>query len=136
MSHLSHMQINVAPGNQSFYKNLLLAMGWSTIYEDDSMYSAAGKNGESLWFVNATNSATNDYDGIGINHLAFGAASQAEVDAAAAYLLGNEVELLFDTPRHRPDFASDETQTYYQIMFTSPDNLLFEVVYTGPKQDE
>ncbi len=38
------------------------------------------------------------------------------------------------TPRHRPEFSQGPDQTYYQVMFESPDRVLFEVVYTGPKQ--
>ena len=41
---------------------------------------------------------------------------------------------LFETPRHRPDFAHGEDTTYYQVMFESPDRILFEIVYTGPKE--
>ena len=37
------------------------------------------------------------------------------------------------TPRHRPEFSASEHDTYYQIMFESPDRVLFEVVYEGPK---
>jgi catechol 2,3-dioxygenase-like lactoylglutathione lyase family enzyme len=69
-----------------------------------------------------------------MNHLGIAVDSQAEVDQAAAYLAGKGIEALFETPRHRPDFASSEKDTYYQVMFKSPDNILFEVVYTGPKQ--
>ena len=41
--------------------------------------------------------------------------------------------LLFETPRHRPDFARSADQTYYQVMFEIPDHILLEVVYTGRK---
>ncbi len=54
------------------------------------------------------------------------------MDSAADYLRERGVELLFGTPRHNPEFSSEES-TYYQIMFTTPDNILLEVVYTGPK---
>lgn len=43
-------------------------------------------------------------------------------------------DLLFGTPQHRPDFAADDAHTYYQVMFASPDRILLEVVYTGPKE--
>jgi len=135
MSHLSHMQINISPDNKGFYKDLLGTLGWETYHDDETMFGAGGTNGASLWFIGSSNGARNDYDGVGVNHIGIGVDSQDEVDAAAVHLLGQQIELLFDTPRHRPEFASNETQTYYQIMFTSPDNLLFEVVYTGPKQD-
>jgi hypothetical protein len=35
---------------------------------------------------------------------------------------------------HRPEFASSEAGTYYQVMFRSPDGILFELVYIGPRQ--
>jgi len=65
----------------------------------------------------------NDYDGPGMNHLAIG----------ANYLTERRVALLFETPRHRPEFAEGEAQTYYQVMFASLDRIMLEVVYTGPK---
>ena len=74
----------------------------------------------------------NDYDGPGMNHVAIAAASQADVDATVGYLHDRGIEVLFDTPRHRPEFSGEGT-TYYQVMFESPDRVLFEVVYTGPK---
>ena len=61
------------------------------------------------------------------------ATTQADVDATVGYLEKQGVAALFETPRHRPDFATSETDTYYQVMFESPDGVLFEVVYTGPK---
>jgi hypothetical protein len=35
---------------------------------------------------------------------------------------------------HRPEFSMSTEETYYQVMFESPDRILFEVVYTGTKQ--
>ena len=63
------------------------------------------------------------------------ARAQAEVDRTAGHLEELGIEQLFETPRHRPDFSSSEDNTYYQVMFQSPDGILFEHVYTGPKQD-
>ena len=60
---------------------------------------------------------------------------QADVDATCAYLAEQGVPLLFDTPRHRPEFSGDEASTYYQVMFETPDRLLLEVVYIGPKSN-
>jgi hypothetical protein len=50
------------------------------------------------------------------------------------YLREHNVQPLFETPRHRPEFSAGPDQTYYQVMFESPDRILFEVVYTGPKE--
>ena len=71
---------------------------------------------------------------VGLNHLAFGVDSVADVDNAAEWLTERGIEHLFGTPRHRPEFSSDDKTTYYQVMFESPDKLLFEIVYTGPHQ--
>ncbi|MEO8538320.1 MAG: hypothetical protein ABI577_01175 [bacterium] len=133
-SKLGHLQINIKAGNLGFYKDLLGFLEWPTVYEGDGMFGVAGKNGDSLWFSESANDAKNDYDGVGMNHLGFAVSSQAEVDQAAGYLQKNGIAALFGTPCHRPDFASGESDTYYQVMFATPDNLLVEVVYTGPKQ--
>ena len=132
-THLAHMQINVGPQHVPFYKDMLAILGWSTLYEADGMLGVADRNGTSLWFVGEAKDARNDYDGPGMNHLAFGAASQADVDEMAGYLRERGVAALFETPRHRPEFSGDESQTYYQVMFETPDRILIEVVYTGPK---
>ncbi len=50
------------------------------------------------------------------------------------YLRERNIPPLFDTPRHRPEFAMNEEYTYYQVMFESPDRILFEIVYMGPLQ--
>jgi len=86
-----------------------------------------------LWFEGLANDTRNDYDGAGLNHLALITETQAEVDAAAAFLTSIGVELLFGTPCNRPEHASSEDHLYYSAMFESPDRILLEVVYTGPK---
>jgi len=61
--------------------------------------------------------------------------TQAGVDATVDYLKSHGVEALFETPRHRPEFSQKPDQTYCQVMFASPDCVLFEVVYSGPKSN-
>ena len=133
-SKLGHIQINVKAENLGFYKDLLGFLEWQTYLDEPNMFGAGDKNGASVWFVaEGTKDSANDYDGRGMNHLAFGVSSTADVDAAVGYLREKGVSALFETPRHRPDFAMGPDQTYYQVMFESPDKVLFEVVYTGPK---
>jgi catechol 2,3-dioxygenase-like lactoylglutathione lyase family enzyme len=132
-THLAHMQLNVHPQNMPFYNDLMAFLGWTTIFGNDEMLGVAGKNGESLWFAGQVKEASNDYDGPGMNHLAIGTETQADVDAVAAYLTQHDVELLFETPRHRAEFSGSADRTYYQVMFETPDRILVEVVYTGPK---
>jgi len=131
---LSHLQVNVDAANLPFYNDLFAFLGWDPIYSDDSTASFNSIGNVSLWFVGAASDAANDYDGTGVNHIALAADSQAEVDKTVAYLEERGIERLFETPRHRPDFSHNEESTYYQVMFASPDGILFEHVYIGPKQ--
>lgn len=133
-THLGHIQVNVSSENLDFYRDLFSFLEWPTIYEGDGMLGVSGKSNDSVWFIGGAKDVANDYDGPGMNHLGIGAGSQADVDAVVDYLQGRGVECLFETPRHRDDFAQADDQTYYQVMFESPDRVLFEVVYTGPKQ--
>lgn len=132
---LSHLQVNVNAANLPFYKDLFGFLGWDPIFSTDSMESFNSQGDVSLWFIGGANDAPNDRDGAGVNHIALAAESQADVDKTVAYLDDRGIERLFETPRHRPDFAHSDKDTYYQVMFTSPDGVLFEHVYTGPKQD-
>ena len=129
---LSHVQFNVRPESLPFYRDLLAFLAWRAVY-DDPQTLGVECDAASLWFAGQVKDVSNDYDGPGMNHLALRAESQADVDAAAAFLSERGVELLFETPRHRPEFSDGADQTYYQVMFESPDHILFEVVYTGPK---
>lgn len=132
-THLGHIQFNVHRANVAFYKDLMAFLGWQTIHADDGMIGVAGPGDNSIWFMGQAKAINNDYDGPGMNHLAIATGAQADVDAAAAYCTKHGVALLFDTPRHRPEFSQTAQHTYYQVMFESPDRILLEVVYTGPK---
>jgi catechol 2,3-dioxygenase-like lactoylglutathione lyase family enzyme len=133
-TQFGHMQINVPAASLPFYRDLMSFLGWTTIYGDDTMLGVGDANKTSLWFVGTDQSASNDYDSVGMNHLAISTETQADVDVAAAWLTEQGVAHLFDTPRHREEFSAGEGQTYYQVMFETPDHLLIEVVYTGPRQ--
>lgn len=132
-TRFAHLELVIDPANIGFYRDLMGFLGWPALYEAEGMAGFGGKSGDSLWFIGRANGATNDYDGAGLNHIGIGAGSQADVDATVAYLETRALPRLFETPRHRPDFAASEADTYYQVMFESPDHILFEVVYTGPK---
>ena len=131
-TRLAHIQVNVAPANLPFYRDLLAFLGWQTIVDSEQMLGVGDPSGTSLWFIPQVKPAANDYDGPGMNHLSIGTGTSADVDAAVSYLRGRNVTLLFETPRHRPEFVLGEGQSYYQVMFESPDRVLFEIVYTGP----
>jgi catechol 2,3-dioxygenase-like lactoylglutathione lyase family enzyme len=132
-TQLGHLVFNVQPANMPFYKDLLAFLGWQPIHDSAEMLGVAGANGVSLWFGSEVKPVTNDYDGPGVNHLALSVPAQADVDTVVAYLAEHSIEQLFETPRHRPEFTPSLDQTYYQVMFETPDRILLEVVYTGPK---
>lgn len=129
---LSHIQVNVDPANLDFYRDLFDQLGWTRLYDQDGMLGVEASNGPSLWFMPQAARGSNDRDAAGVNHIAAGAASEDAVDATVDWLRERGVACLFETPRHRPEFAMGPGETYYQVMFTSPDGVLFEVVYTGP----
>ena len=131
-TQFSHIQLNIRPANMQFYKDLMGLLGWQTLYDSAEMFGASDKNGGSLWFTGQLKEANNDYDGPGMNHIGISTATQANVDTVAAHLREQGVALLFETPRHRAEFAGGEDQTYYQVMFETADRILVEVVYMGP----
>jgi len=129
---VGHVQVNVDMQNLSFYKDFFTFLGWKILYEEPGMLGMEDEHKTSLWFTNPLKQVRNDYDGKGTNHFGFSVARQADVDETTAYLKDKGITALFDTPRHRPEFSGKES-TYYQVMFETPDKLLFEVVYIGPK---
>ena len=130
---IGHLQFNVQPENLAYYRDLLSFLGWQVLYDVEGMVGMGGPHESSLWFAGQCKSVANDYDGPGLNHLALGVPAQTDVDDVVAYLQGKGVATLHETPRHRPEFTGDPAQTYYQVMFVSPDGIQFEIVYTGPK---
>jgi catechol 2,3-dioxygenase-like lactoylglutathione lyase family enzyme len=130
-STFGHMVVNIQGANQSFYKDLLNFLGWKVLMDHPKALGIEDENKVSLWFVDPIKKVNNDYDGIGMNHLAISVPSQAAVDETILYLQKHNIKMLFETPRHRPEFCGSEDETYYQVMFESPDRILFEVVYTG-----
>lgn len=138
-STLGHLQVNIRSVNMEFYKELLTFLGWKPLMEMElepgkKMLGIGDANGVSLWFVDPLKEIDNDYDGTGMNHLGISVSDKATVDETVDFLKKHNILALFETPRHRPEFCGDDKHTYYQVMFESPDRILFEVVYTGPKE--
>jgi len=132
-SHFYHIQINIDYKNLEFYKKLMIFLGWSIIFETEKVCGfKSGKNGD-LWFVNSPKKEVSDFDNLGINHLSISVEESKDVNKIANFLKQKSIELLFGTPKHRPEFVSDKNETYYQVMFKTMDNILFEVVYIGAK---
>jgi len=136
-TYIAHMQLNVQAANIGFYQDLLTFLGWKVIAgsANEGWLGIGDSRGVSIWFLSELKDVPYDYDGPGLNHIGIGVDAQADVDAAAKYIAEHNIHHLFDTPRHRHDFSGDGPNTYYQVMFESPDRILFEIVYTGPKAE-
>jgi catechol 2,3-dioxygenase-like lactoylglutathione lyase family enzyme len=132
-THLGHLVFHIDPANAGFSKDLFAFLGWTSIYDAGGVFGVTDGGACALWFEGEANGASNDYDGAGLNLLAIAAEHQADVDAAATHLRGRGVELLFGTPCDRPEHADSADHLYYSAMFESPDRILLEVVYAGPK---
>ncbi len=133
-SYFYHAQINIDfKKNSKFYKDLMNFLGWEIIFADNATVGYKSGTSGDLWFTNSQKLIETDYDAIGVNHISIRVESQKDVDDTIAFLKTKNIPTLFDTPRHRPDFVFKDTETYYQIIFESPDKIQFEVVYIGPK---
>jgi catechol 2,3-dioxygenase-like lactoylglutathione lyase family enzyme len=140
-SHFYHLQVNVDYSkNAAFYKELMTFLGWSVIFETDEKVGkyegmagyTSGSNGD-IWFVDSEDKELTNYDKIGVNHISLRVETQQDIDATIEFLKSKGIETLFDTPRHRPEFAAQESETNYQIIFETPDRIQVEIVYIGPK---
>ncbi len=129
---ISHLQYLVKPENLDFYKEVMTSLGWSLWFEMPGGFAVQDPDRTTIIFGAGTNDAPYDRDGRGVNHLALAADSIASVDEMVAWLAARDMPALFDTPRHRPEIPVGEENTYYQVMFETPDNFLLEVVYIGP----
>jgi catechol 2,3-dioxygenase-like lactoylglutathione lyase family enzyme len=131
-SRVGHIVINIHPENMQFYKDLFGYLGWEVVRDQPDKFGTRDHQGSGVWFVCPAKELSNDYDGPGMNHLAVITDAQQDVDNACEYLHRHNVQLLFNTPRHRPEFCHIPKQTYYQVMFESPDKVLLEIYYKGP----
>ena len=129
---LYHLQVNVTPEHAGFYRDLFAWLDWDVVFTHELAHGVRGPNGTYLWFESIATDAPIDRDGRGVNHIAIGAGSKEVVDELARWLVGRAIEPLFGTPQHRPEFAANINGHYYQLMFESPDGILFEFVLTGP----
>jgi catechol 2,3-dioxygenase-like lactoylglutathione lyase family enzyme len=135
-SYLDHVQIFIDYTNIAFYKNLMEFLGWHVLFEHTGVCGFRSEKNGDIWVQSAIKSGENDYDHVGVNHVSLRVGKKEDVDTVVDFLKKQNVAPLFDTPRERPEVASvvsSDTDTYYQIMFETPDKVLFEVVYIGAK---
>jgi len=110
-------------------------LGWSIIFEEKHVSGYKSEKTGDIWFVESSKIEKLDYDNVGVNHISIRVENQSDVDSTLNFLKNYHITALFDTPKHRPEFTSSKDETYYQIMFESPDKILWEIVYIGPKTE-
>jgi catechol 2,3-dioxygenase-like lactoylglutathione lyase family enzyme len=133
-TNFSHIQVNIDfEKNHGFYKEFMTFLGWNVVFETNGIIGfTSGQNGD-IWFIDSKKKETMDYDMIGVNHIGIKVDTQDNLDKCIIFLKSKGINGLFDTPRHRPEFVQKPDETYYQIIFETPDKAQFELVYVGKK---
>ena len=111
-----------------FYTALLGPLGFHRVAEVE------GERGETIWYIGGPGSAIglreaqsdsppHDRYRIGLHHLAFEAASRADVDERAAWLRTQDIELESEPQEYA------YSPGYYAVFFFDPDGLKLEIVH-------
>ena len=129
-SGVHHVDLVVSSIERSlpFYAELLSPLGFHRISEVE------GERGETIWYIGGPGSAiglreAQSADGpfdryrVGLHHLAFEAASRADVDERADWLRAHDVELESEPQEYA------YIPGYYAVFFYDPDGLKLEIVY-------
>ena len=115
--------------NIGIYRKLFEYLEYPFIVDENYGIGVNTPQNASIWIMRTSKENLNNRDANGLNHIAFNVTSKEDVDIfTKEFLVPNNIELLFDTPKARPDFTGD-TGIYYQVMFELPGSLLIEVVY-------
>lgn len=108
-------------------------LGWNVIFETDKVFGYKSKRNGAIWFVKSDKKSMQDYDERGVNHISIRVMKQSDINSLVEFIKDRNIKTLFGTPKHRVEFVDNKSETYYQVMFESPDKILFEVVYIGLK---
>ena len=127
---IHHVDLVVSSIERSlpFYTELLGPLGYHTVSEVE------GERGETIWYISGPGTAvglrkaqsgSGPYDRytVGLHHLAFEAASRADVNERAAWLLAQGAELE-GAPQEYAYIPG-----YYAVFFYDPDGLKLEIVH-------
>lgn len=81
-------------------------LGWSIIFEEKNVIGYKSDHSGDLWFVDSANKEQSDYDCVGVNHISIRVGNQKDVDKSSLFLQKKNINMLFNTPRHRPEYVS------------------------------
>lgn len=124
---LHHVDLTVRDLAESvdFYGRVLTRLGYRRVSLPDDQAPCWELDGDafSIALHAARSNAPHDRYASGLHHLAFRAASRAEVHALHEFLVAARVEVL-DAPAEY-----DYTPGYYAVFFADPDGLKLELVH-------
>jgi catechol 2,3-dioxygenase-like lactoylglutathione lyase family enzyme len=124
-----HVDLTVTDLERSieFYHQVLTELGFERIPVDPGDAPCWEIHGDlpvfGIALHRAHSTTRHDRYAAGLHHLAFRAASRAEVDRLFRFLTGQHIEVL-DAPAEY-----DYTPGYYAVFFADPDGLKLELVY-------
>lgn len=134
MNSLAHIEINVSNLSKSkeFYNLILPQIGWNIAeMNSDDAVGFSGPDKTHLFLVQTEASRIdNQYHrkNVGLNHFAFRASSQSEVEVFADFLQQNNIQHLY--PERSKDYSNEyEMEHYYAVFFEDPDRIKLEVVF-------
>ena len=125
--NVQHLEINVSDLAKSkpFYDALLDWMGYKCFLEHRLF--AGWENGEMRIFLTACfepyKKAGFHRRNVGLNHFAFWAESNEDVDRFyRQFLLPRKIPILYDSPKIYPEYSP----SYYAVYFEDPDRIKLE----------
>lgn len=127
---IHHFQIQVSDLQRSvkFYAGLFDQLGFARVFQNKSMVEWE-KEGTRILVVQSPEKFVSHgfhRKRIGLNHIAFRAASRDEVDRVhKEYLLPNKIPVLYGGAKEWPDYDPG----YYAVYFEDPDRIKLELVY-------
>jgi catechol 2,3-dioxygenase-like lactoylglutathione lyase family enzyme len=131
-SFVYHIQMNVSNARRSlpFYKALFGCLGYKVV--DESPEHIGASNGTTdIWIIQSEKIHSKrkfHRKAPGLNHISFGVPSPEAVRKFARdFLEKRKIKILYDSPRHFPQYHKD----YYAVYFEGPDRIKLEVTYTS-----
>lgn len=126
---LHHVELYVSDlrATKSFWKNLLIHIGWKQTGSFDHGFTLSNEKDAYLTFVQVeTRHAHRTYHrcAVGLNHIAFTVDTREDVDQLRAYCKKKKYSMLYDD---RYPFATGG-KDYYALFVEDPDRMKLEFV--------
>jgi glyoxylase I family protein len=127
---LYHVQINVGDAATSlpFYRALFTYLEYKTVMDTGDLLGVSNGTTD-FWLIEMSRERRDETfhrKNTGLNHLAFGVRSRADVDRfVAEFMKPRGVAPLYDSPREYPEYRAG----YYAVFFEDPDRLKVEVAH-------